>query len=159
MMSLKGRGKGKEHINNLNLVPFIDLFSTMILFLMSTAVFDQLASLPVNMGTEETSTVKVPEGSPQGKKITSTVAVSINESDIVLTDAGNSKRVSLDTVQKSSFLEVSEFMREARGRHEALREIVINATDKAKYGNIAVVMDKALAEDFDQLIVTGEVTQ
>jgi biopolymer transport protein ExbD len=157
MLDLKKRGKSREAVDNLNLVPFVDLFSTLILFLMATAVFDQLASVPVNMGSNETpSTMNTSDGRATGKKITSTVLVSVNETDLVMSDSGKVTRISIEAAQKGEYSAVTEFMRTARRQHNDLREIVVNSADKAKYGDIVAVMDEALAADFDQLVVTGE---
>ncbi len=157
MLDLKSRGKSREAINDLNLVPFVDLFSTLILFLMATAVFDQLASVPINMGSNENpSTSRSDDGKAIGKKITSTVLVQINETDMVFSDSGKTTKIAIEAAQKSEYAAVAEFMRNARKQHNDLREIVVNSTDKAKYGDIVAVMDEALAQNFDQLVVTGE---
>jgi len=153
MIDLKGRGK---HGNSLNLVPFVDLFSTLILFLMATAVFDQLASVPVNMGSEESASVKTDSGRAAGKKITSTVMATVTETEILLQNEGRQTKYGLDFVKQNGYREVADFMKVARLQHSDLRELVVNAKDKAKYADIVAVMDQALAQDFDQLVVTGE---
>jgi biopolymer transport protein ExbD len=155
MIDVKGRGKSR--VNNLNLIPFIDLFSTLILFLMATAVFDQLASVPVNMGSNETNnTTQANDGKITGKKITSTVLVTVTDQEIILSDSGKQNKITLESAEKDGFQAVAEFMRNARRNHRDLRELVLNSTDKAKYANVVAVMDEALARDFDQLVVTGE---
>lgn len=57
-MNLPGNGSGKKSLNcELNLVPFIDLLSVSICFLLMTAVWIQLGSVPVvqEHGTEAES--------------------------------------------------------------------------------------------------------
>ncbi len=156
MLDLKRRGKAKEVINNLNLVPFIDLFSTLIIFLMATAVFDKLASVPVNMGSNDQSSIKVPDGGSSTKKIVGTVTVTVTTDTIIVSDSGSSRRLTIASEIENEYQGVAEFMSAARARHRDLRELIVNVTDKAKYGAMVAVMDEALAVDFDQLVVTGD---
>jgi len=48
-----GKGRGKSVMASLNLVPFIDLLSTLIVFLIATAVWVELSSLPVDQALSD----------------------------------------------------------------------------------------------------------
>ncbi len=143
---------------NLNLVPFIDLFSTMIIFLLSTAVWDQLAALETQLGGGEVSKSSQPP--PENiKKVKSDLRVSIGAKNIELFNAGKSQRISVNTDGTFDIEGVANFFAEARDKDPQKRDLVLKATDQAIYENIILVMDQASARDFDEVVVVGETAQ
>ncbi|NCN28004.1 hypothetical protein GW915_10550 [bacterium] len=163
-MKIKDRNPGvgrREFPSNLNLVPFIDLFSTIIIFLIITAVFDRLATLEINLATENASSITVP--TPDLKKIEAVRKVTIRKDSMVLFDSGRVQTIKKESTVNDEGEEVTEFnyelvgqfMAEARQRDPEGKNIVVFSDDKAIYADLVKVLDFALSESFTDLVVTG----
>ena len=61
--SPSGKGGRRSYDANINLIPYIDLMTTIITFLMMTAVWTQIATLEIQNGADETA-VPVEEANP-----------------------------------------------------------------------------------------------
>jgi biopolymer transport protein TolR len=59
-----GKGRGRKLNAELNLVPFIDLLSVCITFLIATAVWVELSSLPVDQALSDPNTPPAPPPDP-----------------------------------------------------------------------------------------------
>lgn len=148
--------KRRELNNNLNLVPFIDLFSTLIIFLLATAVWEQLAVVPVQLGSSDKNQIQMPSSSADAKKVKAEIKVSIGNARIVLVDRGNRKSYTREEAIANDYELVAEFANKAREtRKEDKREVVFEVSDKAQYQDLIGTMDKFLAVKFDELIVMG----
>lgn len=146
------RGGKREMPSNLNLVPFIDLFSTMIIFLIVTAVFDQLAAVQINMGAEDKPASAVP--AVPLKKIEASVKVTIGENNIELFDAG--RKILVEKANNEyNFEQVRTFVEEVRQKYPEKKDVVIFSQDKARYKDLIGVMDEFLGQAFTELVVTG----
>jgi biopolymer transport protein ExbD len=147
------RGGRKKFADNLNLVPFIDLFSTMIIFLLITAVWDQLAAIQVNLGTSSgPSTIRVPEESV--KKVEARVKMTVTNNFVELFDSGKRERLPIEN-NVFDLDRVTAFMIAAREKYPDRNDIVVEASDHAKYEHLISLMDQALAQDFSELVMTG----
>jgi biopolymer transport protein ExbD len=146
---------GGDDKYNLNLVPFIDLFSTLIMFLLSTAVWEQLAAVPVNLGSSDQNKISMPTSKEEAKLVTSDLKVTVKKDSVELSDQGNITRFGRDELAGSKFEAVLEFADNARVRYPTKNDVVIQVDDDATYEDIVAVMDKFLARDFDQLVVMG----
>jgi biopolymer transport protein ExbD len=142
----------REFVDNLNLVPFIDLFSTMIIFLLSTAVWDQLAGIQANVasgsgGAEIHSTELT-------QKVQANVKVTVTNDYIETFDAGSTRRYERQGHQMD-YNAVGDFLKDARERYLDKRDIVIEASDNAKYEDLVAVMDLSLGQKFTDIVVKG----
>ncbi len=149
-----GRKGNRRHVDDLNLTPFVDLFSTLIIFLLSTAVMDQLAMMQLNVGVEDKPAAQVPP--TEVKKINSQVKVTIGATKIELFDEGQVQRIeraSIETPYDYAMLET--FMESVRGKYPDKKDMLIFATDDAKYEDLVAVLDRSLAKDFQELITAG----
>jgi biopolymer transport protein ExbD len=152
----------REFAQNLNLVPFIDFFSNLIIFLMMTVVFDQLAAVQINMGAEDAaSKIQVPKDTV--KKIEASLKVTINKDKLVMFDSGKSI-----VVQKESTVDeagnpferfppepIKEFMANARAKYPEKKDLVVFSADDAAFQDLIGVLDAGLGEKFIELVVTG----
>jgi len=59
-----GKGRGRKVNAELNLVPFIDLLSTLITFLIATAVWVELSSMQVDQSIADPNTPPAPPEDP-----------------------------------------------------------------------------------------------
>ncbi len=138
--------------SNLNLVPFIDLFSTMIIFLIVTAVFDQLAAVKINMGAEDKPADSVPQ--QPIKKIEANLKITITENSIELFDAGK-REVIKKQDGEFDYSVVRAFAEQTREKYPEKKDVVIFSQDKALYKDLIAVMDEFLGQSFTELVVTG----
>lgn len=152
-----GFRRGKRGIEApLNLVPFIDLFSTLILFLISTAVFDQLAVLPIQMGNADAPDVSAPSSPTEARKIESNVKVTITDTTVELFDAGQRRVIDRAQAAAENYDEIRAFAENARAQHPEQKDAVISAADTAVYEDIIGIMDRFLEQKFDQIVVMGQ---
>lgn len=147
--------KKRELANNLNLVPFIDLFSTLIIFLIATAVWEQLSSVPISMGSTDKNPIEMPASSASAKVVEAQLKVQLNEDRIVLSHQGRRVSLTREEAQANNYQAVGEFVTDVRSRDAAQKEVVFEVADKAVYEDLVGTMDQFLAEEFDELIVMG----
>ncbi len=140
---------------NLNLVPFIDLFSTLVIFLLSTAVWEQLAAVPVNLGNSDQNKVNMPTSKEEAKLVKGDLKVFIKKDSVELFDQGRSTRFTREDLVGSQFAAVVQFADDARLKYPLKNDVVLQVDDDAVYEDIVAVMDKFLGRDFDQLVVMG----
>ncbi|NCN41880.1 hypothetical protein GW916_11610 [bacterium] len=147
--------KRREIVDNLNLVPFIDLFSTLIIFLIATAVWDQLSAVPIQLGSTEKSSAQMSSGS-EAKRVQAELKVTISPTQIVLFDKGRSRSLSRDEAVANEYALIAEFAQAARqSRGPDKKELVVEMADKAIYEDMIGTVDQFLAVNFDQLVILG----
>jgi biopolymer transport protein ExbD len=160
-------GSGPKHgrramHQDLNLVPFIDFFSTIIIFLMTSVVFDQLAAVQINMGAEEAgSKIQVPK--EVVKKIEASLKATLTKDKLTLFNAGKTTvLVKENTVdERGNPIEqyppdaLKEFMALAREQYPDKKDIVVFSEDNVPFQDLIAVLDASLSQRFVELIVTG----
>lgn len=135
-------GKGKRHLDaELNLIPFIDLLSVCICFLLMTAVWTQVGSMDAKQavgGQPAAETEKKP-----------TVWATLADQGVInleIKDSGASKkfsRVKIDAVEgKPNWGQFDAVMKEARTADPALTTALIQPVASSAYEEIIDLMDK-----------------
>jgi biopolymer transport protein TolR len=153
---------GRKSVDaELNLIPFIDLLSVLISFLLITAVWTQIARINVEN--------KVGTGAGQGQKPPDDVmiAVTINEGGF-LVSVGTLARTADGQVvpderkievpkreSKLDFEELGKRLRELRGQYPAKGDILVRSQDKIPYKDLIATMDVCLAHEFKSISVAG----
>lgn len=149
-----GLGGGKREVQrDLNLVPFIDLFSTIIIFLLSVAVWDQLAAVPINLGAQDKATLEAPKENI--KKVTSNVKITIRMDSIEVFDEGKTQRFAKVEGQEFDYAPLEQFVSDVRAKYVDKKDMLIFSTDTVLYEDLVAVMDRCLAQDFGEIIITG----
>ena len=139
--------------NNLNLVPFIDLFSTMIIFLLVTAVFDELAAVPVSLGDKNQKSPQITQ-SDSAKPISSSVKIVIAKEEITMIDGSRSKSFAV-TPDHEDYSQLEAFLENVRIAYPNKKDILITSRDSAYYEHLVAVLDHCLGKQFDELVVSG----
>jgi biopolymer transport protein ExbD len=144
---------GKKNVDfNLNLVPFIDLMSAMISFLLITAVWTQVAKIDVkqtpNLPSEDT-----PPPPPDDEKLNLTVLVkstgyAVSKKGAIVKEIAM-KGEDYDTVV------LGETLKQIRAEHPENEDIQISCEDKVPYEELIHVMDKALEHNLVGISVAG----
>lgn len=152
-MYVGGSKKGKrKNLNfDLNLVPFIDVLSTCICFLLVTAVFINLGSFHVNqaVGTEKSSNEK-PKGS---------VTVSLGDSGDIRFQVKDVKGISsgeaMTTVRGTNgqvdFKQTEGWIKGFVSRYAEVKTVLIMPNPRSKYNDLIQLMAQFKASQMDQI--------
>ena len=134
----------------MNLVPFIDLLSCCISFLLITAVWTQVSTLEVSPspagGVQE-------EQRPAMSALRLTLVV--DESGYLLSRSTGQHEAIPRRDGALDRLKLAALLRGARGEQAELRDLEIRAADAIAYDEIVGTMDTALGERFVGLTLNG----
>lgn len=131
-----------------NLTPFIDLFSVLICFLLMTAAWIQLESMPSSIEKTTTSNTPPPESSDpvkDEKKVSLAVTVftdkiTLKENDEELTVKNIGTEFDKDKLQ-------AEFLK-WRSRYPVKKDVVLNTDQGITYGDLIKMYDLLVASDW-----------
>jgi biopolymer transport protein TolR len=143
-------GKGKPLNIEYNLVPFIDLLSCCIAFLLMTAVWTQISMLRSNEGTSDKAAAKNDF----------TLSLYVFKDRMVL-DIGNEKSVQIPNGKISGNESGYDYPRLAnelltlKSKYRDKKDILILAQDKVLYRELIGAMDTCISADFPNITVSG----
>lgn len=148
-MSSSGMGGGgKSATFELNLVPFIDLLSTLICFLLITAVWQEVDSVSSNVppkATVDQPDTPTPPPPENEKKAVLIVSLGTSTTDF----SENEKLTSIPYVGgEPDIQKVSELLREWKTRYPDRMDLIFATDNKAKYKHLVQLMDIFVAEKF-----------
>ena len=149
--SKSGRGRKKSMNFELNLIPFIDVLSTCICFLLVTAVFVNLGSIHVSqaVGTEKNKE-QVKSGS---------VIVSLGSGGDVRFEAkdvkGFASDLSLVTIKghggKINYTKTEEWIKTFTSRFAKVKTVLMMPNPTSKYDDLIQLMAQFKANSMDQI--------
>lgn len=141
-------GSSKKSVDfELNLVPFIDLLSVLLAFLLATAVWVQVARIDV----KPKPTLA---GETEPEKDAVKVAVEIGVHGYTVRFAETSQRIE----KQGDAYDVAALARalaSVRGQHPGERAVTVTSEDRIPYQALITVMDTCLAYGFDGITVGG----
>ena len=148
--------KGRREINKeLELIPFIDLMSVLIAFLLISAVWHQVSMMQIKSSVYgQRQSQELPD-IPKDKDSQKVLSVFVSDKGYVLT-VGKDRRLlplregeyDIESLLKS----LSAFKKKNPGKEDAL----ISMSDHLPYGELIRAMDKVLLSGFSQVsVVTG----
>jgi biopolymer transport protein TolR len=147
-------GGGKKPIDfELNLVPFIDLMTAMISFLLITAVWTQVAKIDVKQTPNMPSEDSTPPP-PDEEKLSLTVL--IKTSGYTVTKKGGT--VIKEIEAKGEIFDVAalgETLKQVRAEHPENKDIQVTCEDKVPYEELIRVMDECLKFELTGITVGG----
>lgn len=148
-----GSRKGKRNMNfELNLIPFIDVLSTCICFLLVTAVFINLGSFHVNqaVGTakdqtksEKTGTVSVSFGDRGDVRFEVKDVKGLSRSQALTTISGTQGTV--------NFERTAEWIRAFASQHGEVKTVLLMPNPKSKYDDLIQMMAQFKGNSMDQI--------
>ncbi|HJL43756.1 MAG TPA: biopolymer transporter ExbD [Myxococcales bacterium LLY-WYZ-16_1] len=147
----EGKGGKKSVDFQINLIPFIDLLSVLIAFLLMTSVWTQISKIEVrqapNMPSDEP-----PEEEPE-EKLNLTV---------VIKDSGytvSKKKAVVKEIAKQGELYdqegLAEVLKQVTAEHPSNREVTVTSEDKVPYKELIGVMDLLIDYKLDAISVSG----
>jgi biopolymer transport protein TolR len=149
-----GKGGKKPLDASLNLVPFIDLLSCCISFLLITAVWTQLARMDVSQkgqGAAGAESEKPPE-------ITVQLTLFINKDGYTFTKSGGDSS-STDIPKKGEeydYTKLADVLKEAKTAYPDKNDIQVKADDDVVYNNIIRSMDVVLLNKFPDVSLSDK---
>ena len=145
-----GKG-GKKAVNSeLNLVPYIDLLTCMVTFLLMTAVWTQLARIDVTQKGQAQSAEQTDEKPPETRLV-----VVINEDGFLIAGgaAGDQKPIKKKE-GKYDYDTLMAILKEVKKTYPDKRDVHIASDDGIQYQYIIQTMDTALTAQFPDIALT-----
>lgn len=147
-------GGGKKPIDfDINLVPFIDLMSAMISFLLITAVWTQIAKIDVKQSPNMPSEDSTPPPQEEEKL---NLTVLIKPSGYTVTKKGGTVIKEIETKgEEFDVVTLGETLKQVRAEHPENKDVQVTAEDRVRYDELIKVMDECLKHELDGISVAG----
>jgi len=138
--SIEPQGKGgKRSLNaSLNLVPYIDLLTCMVAFLLITAVWTQLAQLKTSQGGSD--------GAAQDKPMAK-IAVVVGDDNLNVVIDQN-RDVIPDKNGEPDWSQLATLLKKAKSQFPDKDDVQIASVDSVLFGRLTGVMDTTIAAGF-----------
>ncbi|MBK9294045.1 MAG: biopolymer transporter ExbD [Oligoflexia bacterium] len=139
-------GGGKKSVNvDLNLVPFIDLLSTLICFLLITAVWQQINVLTTDSASTTASESATP---PDPNRIDLSLSLMM---DHVLAAEGE-KNTRINHLQgEPDYNSLMRLLNDWKTRHPDRKDVTLNTDSQAPYKQLIRLMDTLITADFEDV--------
>ena len=148
-----GKSKGKKSLNvELNLVPFIDLLTCLICFLLMAAVWVQIGKISVTQSGQGAPTEQTPE---ERQRLNLVVAITPQGYLI----RGNNTTIA-DILKKDNAYDTKTLgskLKEIHGQFPDKNDIVVMSEDAIAYQDLINTMDICLANDFPNISLSGTI--
>jgi len=152
--SPSGGGEGKKEIDfEINLVPFIDLMTAMISFLLITAVWTQVAKIDVKQTPNMPSEDSTPPP-PDEEKLS--LNVLIKSTGYTVTKKGGTVIKEIETKGEDfDAITLGETLKQVRAEHPENKDVQVTCEDKVPYEELIRVMDECLKHELTGISVAG----
>lgn len=155
MSATSGMGGGKSANVDLNLVPFIDLFSTLVCFLLMTAQWQELdvmrnAAPPKAASEMPPDQVQPPPPEDEKKKVILTVALGIQKTEIAEDDQIQIFPNIGDAPDKERLIAALRIWKE---KYPDRKDLILVTDSKAKYKYMIQMMDTLIESKFPDVSV------
>lgn len=144
-----GHGGKKSVDAEIPLIPFIDLLLCCVMFLLVTAVWNELARVKANQQTPGQAAVIDPPTNPRMKYI-----LQIQTDGFVLaSEGGDSVRIPKQG-DRYDLVELKTKLQDRKQREPNRDDIIVAAEDGVVYENIVAAMDVASGEGFENMTLS-----
>jgi biopolymer transport protein TolR len=146
-MSASGLGGGNKKSTNveLNLVPFIDLLSTLICFLLITAVWQQISALTTNASSTTTSDAANPSDE---KKVELNVSLLLDH--IEASEDKKSTKIP-NIAGEPDYASLSRLLAEWKSKYPTRADLILYSDSQAPYKQLIKLMDLMVENHFDDV--------
>lgn len=139
-------GGGKRNVNvELNLVPFIDLLSTLICFLLITAVWQQVLVLSTNSSATTSSDQPAP---PDKNKVDLSVTLLL---DRIEATEGTSPRKIPHVRGEPDYAGLARILENWKTRFPTRSDLILYSDSQAPYKQLVRLMDTMIEAKFDDV--------
>lgn len=147
----EGSGGKKSVDFQLNLVPFIDLLSVLISFLLMTAVWTQVAKIDVQQVPNLPDDSQPPPEDEEKLGLT----VLIKDSGYSVTRKGAPEKQIAKKNDEYDVAALSEELKTVRAEHPENADVTVQSEDKVPYRELITVMDVCLEHELKGISVAG----
>ena len=145
---------GSSDGSDLNLTPFLDLFSTLICFLLLTAVWFQVEALSTNVDNVTSSNSS---SSPQPeKKVQLVVTLLQNEIQMSEDEKSNKIPVQLDQKGLLNMDRVKQVLQDWRARYPDRKDVILNSENQVPYKHMITTFDTLVGEGWPDVGVNTQ---
>jgi biopolymer transport protein ExbD len=146
-------GDGKKSVDaQLNLVPFIDLLSVLISFLLMSAVWNQVAKIEV----KQSPTLPSDEPPPEEEEEKLNLNVIIKSTGYSVTKKGGEVIEEIEKKDGEYDAEaLTEVLKEVVVKNPDNEEVTVTSEDNIPYQELITVMDVCIANDLGAISVSG----
>ena len=146
-----GKGKKKSLDATINLVPFIDLLSSLIAFLLMTAVWTQIATIQVGQqGNNQNPTPPKPDEKPK-------LTITVSERGFLLSTGGEA--LPMEKVANDyDFDGLNKKLGEIKAELPELEDVTVQAEDGVVYDVLVRVIDTCLGNRMSNVMLTSPTT-
>lgn len=141
--------------SDLNLTPFLDLFSTLICFLLLTAVWFQVEALSTNVDSVTSSDNSNPSTPPE-KKVQLVVTILQNEIQMSEDEKSNKIPVQLDDKGLLNMDRVKEVLQNWRTKYPDRKDVVLNTENQVPYKHMITTFDTLVGEGWPDVGVNTQ---
>jgi len=147
-ISVGGEGGGKKSVNHeIPLIPFIDLLLCCVMFLLVTAVWNQLARINAN---QQQPSNQAPDNMEQKIKLVLQVQ---NTGYILASTAGD--RLEIPKVAEKYDVEsLREKLQDRKRLEPNRRDLIVASEDGVIYSDVVEAMDTVVGEGFPDMILS-----
>ncbi|MDX2019875.1 MAG: biopolymer transporter ExbD [Deltaproteobacteria bacterium] len=143
-----GGKSGKKSVNaDLNLVPYIDLLTCMVSFLLITAVWTQLARLEVQQKAKSAS------GETPPPEIATKIIITVDAEGYNVVENETSKRIPKQG-DAYNFADLSVELKRLKEAHPDTNDLQVASEDPIKFDILVQTMDAALGAHFPAVSLT-----
>jgi biopolymer transport protein ExbD len=144
---MSGGGSSEE---NLNLTPFIDLFSVLVIFLISTAVWQQLSSLSTNIENSTSSDNPV----PKEKEVS--LSITLLADKVQLLESEKTTDIPYLPTQEIDRERLKSSVETWRTRFPDKKDVTLNTANTVAYGKMIAVFDIVVGAGFPNVGVNTQ---
>jgi biopolymer transport protein TolR len=146
-------GSGKKSVDfQLNMVPFIDLLSVLISFLLMTSVWNQVAKIDVKQSPNQISDDPTP---PEDKEEKLNLTVLIKASGYTVMKKNTVVKEIEKKGEDYDVTTLAETLKQQRVEHPENTDLIVTCEDKIPYEEMIHVMDSALEHNLTGISVQG----
>jgi biopolymer transport protein ExbD len=139
-------GGGKKSVNaDLNLVPFIDLLSTLIVFLLITAVWSQIGALSTNSASTTSSESSAP---PDPNKVDLSVSLLLDH--MMASEGKNNTRIN-HVSGEPDYAALVRLLDQWKQKYPERSDVVLHTDSQAPYKQLIKLMDTMVEAKFDDV--------
>ena len=151
-MHIEESGSGRKQVVDLNLVPFIDLMSVCIIFLLISAVWTQVSMIQLGASIYSNKTEDKPIKPPPFVEVVLRVDVIPQGFRVVVgRNATLIPQISKDTYNKERLVEE---LKRVKDKYPSKVDGVASVQDKIQYKHLIEAMDALLIAGFHQVSIT-----
>ena len=151
----QGGGKGRKTTEELNLVPFIDLMSVLITFLLIAAVWNQVNMMQIGSSIYGKNTFTEKDPPPEIKQSQRIVLkLDVKTTGYVLNLEADIVHIPLLSAGRYDVQRLRAYLTQFKKRFPDKEDAVMAVADEVKYEELIHAMDALLSEKFPQISIS-----